>query len=406
MKTSIFSFIFLALSTSLFGQQKTILVYNLSTGTLDSLPNIAYDETITSDQTPYFIGSYDDNTADLPQVAPTTNILPSLDSLVDTEFSLKKKVTDDFDITNYPIRTSVKTFVVENDTLRNNCSGSIISRRHVMTAAHCVVNDEDEFWSDSMLVCPIYNNAEFHPDFDCSFVRKVYFFKDRALYNGEDIAILELDEPIGEETGWLGIGFNDVDEYFDEGIYFKFSYPGMPLLLVDSTEYNGDTLYYSYGKIDPLNENNLGVEGGYGIPGESGSSFFLVQNNDTYTSYGVFSSLVDFRHSRINNWRFYSIKTIIESDIILTNMTQIDEKPIDLTLFPNPARDIFHIKNVNITNVKSAFITDYAGRIVKSVSKADLASGINISLLPNGIYRIFITTENDVFSGKIIKIGK
>lgn len=398
MKINIFSFVFLALSTSLFAQQETILVYDLTTGTLDSITNVTYDENITSDQTPYFIGNYNNEIESLPQTPPTSNTYP------DTEYTLRKKVSNDFDITTYPIRTSVKLFRVENDTLRDNCSASMISRRHVLTLAHCVVSPNiDSVLVDSMLVCPIYNNSDFSPAFECSEVEKIYFFENRNAPGGS-FAILELSDPVGEQTGWLSLGFNDSDDFFTEGIYFRFSYPSAPLFPLDSTEYNGDTLHYSYGKLDFIDDRFLGTSGTFGIPGEGGSSITLVENDATYTSYGVLMYAVDSKNSRIKNWQFYSIQAIIENDL-LTN-TISPQETTGLSLFPNPTTGSFFIENLTEADITEAFIADELGRIIKPLSKSELTSSIDISFLPNGTYHLFIKTKNDVFSEKIIKIGE
>ena len=398
MKINIFPFVFLALSTSLFAQQKTILVYDLATGTLDSLPNITYDETITSDQTPYFIGNYNDEIQLLPQTSATSNTYPN------TEYTLKKRVTDDFDITKYPIRTSVKVFSVENDTLQDNCSARMISRKHILTAIHCIASiNTDSLLVDSLLACPIYNNGDFSPAFGCSEVKKIYFLKGWNIA-GEDFAVLELSDPIGEQTGWISVGFNHDDDFFTEGIYFRFSYPSITILPIDPNEYNGDTLYYGYGKLNSVEDTFLGVSGASSIKGESGSSIILVENNATYTSYGTLSFSYDMKSSRIDDWEFYAIQSIIENDLITDTDSPKDKA--QLSLFPNPTTGKFYLENIDIAQIQSAFISDYSGRIVKYISNTELTSGIDISLLPNSTYQLFITTKNDVFSEKIIKIGK
>ena len=393
-KNSIFLLIAL-FSLEAYGQEKPILVFDLVNETVDSISVVAYDTTILSDRSNYSIGNFNSITATLAQSPPVSNIYPN------SNFTYKKLVSTDFDLTQYPIRTSVKLFSIQNDTLNDLCSGSLISRKHVLTAAHCVSNFNSNILSqDSIKVCPVFDNGVVNPQFSTSYVSKVYFFKDWS-FAGSDFAVLELQEPIGESTGWISIGFDKVDSVLSDGIFYKFTYPSTTLPFIDPNEYNGDSLYYNYGKADIVTTTSIGINNASGIPGESGSSLIKVLNGQEYTSYGVLSLSNNLTHSKINNWQFYAIHAIIEND--LTSIVPQEEMNETLIVYPNPADNTLYIKNESENEIVELVVFDNLGNRVLVIDTVDLEDGIDISSLSKGVYFLKIRTDRFIETRKIIK---
>ena len=378
-----------------YGQEKPILVFDLINGTVDSIPTMAYDNTNLSDYTNYFIGNFNSSTEILEQTPPVSNTYPS------SNFTYKKRVSTDFDLTIYPIRTSVKIFSVENDSLSSLCSGSLISKKHVLTAAHCVSPINSNVTSqDSIKIAPIFDNGVFNAQFNSSYVSKIYFFKDWS-FSGSDFSILELEDPIGESTGWLSIGFNKVDSLLSDGTFYKFTYPATTILPIDSNEYNGDTLYYNYGSVDIITNNSIGINNTNGIPGESGSSLIKVINGQEYTSYGVLSLSNNLSHSRISNWQFYAIKSIIADD--LTIISPNEGFSNSFVLYPNPVVNTLYIKSNSETDIAEMVLFNNLGQQVLNIDVKNLNSEINISSLASGTYYVRITSNTHIETKKIIK---
>jgi hypothetical protein len=254
---------------------------------------------------------------------------------------------------------------------------------------------------DSLFVCPVFDDGSYNPHFPCSWVKKVYLIRNWSLDKGEDMAILELKEPVGGLTGWIGIGFDDYDSSITEPVYYKFSYPGVPSW--DSTVYNGDTLYYNYGLIDLVEENFLGVENGFGIPGESGSSLIKVSDTGTFSTYAVLTFANGLRHSRITNRKYALLKEIIKNDLN-TGLETPAQIP-GFSIFPNPAHDCFRIRNHDHLFISDVAITDISGRAIFRKMVGDQVGELEISGIPAGIYLISIGTDHGRIIIKIVIVA-
>jgi len=397
MKSLILLIFGLVFSQCSIAQSSTILVFDLVNNTIDSIESVVIDTSIHQNKTKHSLGLFNDNIATLEQDIPTENVY------LDAQFTKKIRAADKFDLTDYPIRTSVKIFKVINDSLKNSCSGSMISRRHVLSATHCYSRaNTSSIFVNGLYVCPVYNNGIPSNSFHCSEVSKIYLYKDWNLI-GEDVAILELEEPIGEATGWIGIGYNDDGSFFAQDIYHKFSYPGVNDFYnsEDSTLYNSDTLYHSYGKLDS-SDMDLRAEGATAQRGESGSSIIRIVNNQDYTTYGVLS-FIPFTHNRIDNKIFNDIKAIIAQDVEINPDTKSTEY---FEIYPNPAASSIFIKKHLSTGLFSIEIFDSRGELVLQRTSSDLISNINISHLANGLYFVRISGIESTEIIKLLKAAK
>lgn len=382
-------------SLYIYAQKKPLLIFDLEKGTVDSIPLVQFDSTISAEKTAYHFGLFNNDVQHLEQQPPQTGIFKN------SKFTRKKRVTDVYDLGKFPIRTSVTiSFQPLSETFDGGCSGSLISERHVLTAAHCV----SRYKSDSLsvktyAVCPVFNNGEKHSSFDCSEVQKVFFFKGWNI-GTSDIAILTLKKPIGHQTGWLSYGFDKEDTRLADGIFYKFSYPSIHLPIHDPNIYNGDTLYFNYGIVDWLRPSTISIDNTNGIPGESGSSIIKIKNNSEYTSYGTLSLSSKLTHSRIQNWQFYTFKQQIEKDIL--SSPAFPNNWEDVFLYPNPSSHHITVQS-RLSRIQNIQIYDNLGRLIQEQKMNTIKERLVLQHLPSGLYHIKIVTSKDTFLRKFIK---
>ncbi len=246
---------------------------------------------------------------------------------------------------SYPISTSVRIESVDGQE-EYICSGTMISSRHILTSAACFLSQRNHtIETDSILVFPGYNDGQENPLFGSHLVTKAYSFLNWTF--GNDFMILEIDEDIGAETGWIGVAFNNNKDELLNQVYHKYSYPSSTMFIPFDGEINGDTLYYSYGLYDRFNPPTY--VGSFfpdpkGFLGELGSSFFLPNAKDDFEIYGTLAWSSSFGHSIIDEFEFWGIANIIEP--FLTTATSEIEN-VDFEIYPNPTDNIINIEMKN-----------------------------------------------------------
>ncbi len=114
------------------------------------------------------------------------------------------------------------------DDYGSGCSGTLIDPFHVITNGHCVFSFDGDHpgWAESIRVVP-----GCHDDLepfgtalsDFSMAWEGWFVDEDAHH---DIAVIQLQRPIGALVGWRGYGVSESCSFYENGGWVHRSYPG------------------------------------------------------------------------------------------------------------------------------------------------------------------------------------
>lgn len=371
---------------------RDIIKYNFESASFDTIEGIKYDGTIATDHTDFDFGEMYPSA--VPMDMPTENLSEG------TNFTRPQVAKDQYSMVNYPVSTTIKLFKVNGNDLRDQCTGTMVGPKHVLTSAHCVLKPYTvEVVVNELLVVAGYDVSMDTIDHIKASVSDIYFLDRWNIGEGDDQALLELDEPIGYYTGWVSFGYNDDDEYFAGKNFHKFSYPTYRTPY-NKYPFNGDTLYYSYGAIDYVADDFLGVVGHImGAGGESGSSILYTNNDDVYTSYGVLTWVGFYNHSRFNAERFNAFEHIVGRSIATNTSELIADS--DVVLYPNPSNDHINIEfNTDELDLSSIGLFDVNGRLISRTNTNSDRIRIDIGGLPEGLYHLRMLSKKGLLATK------
>lgn len=389
-KIFLFALIHISFCNISLSQDIKLIKYNLHHQTLDTIP-IEKMINGSHEQTLYNKGNINSIIANLEDELPTDNLAGHFN------FTHKHLTEPTYNISEYPIRTSIRLNYLRNDSLFPLCSGSMVSPNLVLSAKHCITSimDPNSNHNNELFVTPVFNNGLASADFYGSQVKNIYITNINGII--PDIVILELKEPIGKITGWLGIGFEEDQFKLQDKIFYKFSYPAASNYFENGIDYNGDTLYCGYGQLNYFTNQNLGLVGhSLGIPGESGSSIFAVKKDEYYTAYGVLSTILHYSHTRITKPIYSAFH-----DLIVKN--SFNENTIELSAYPNPVSTQLFLYNLVKSNFENYSIYDIHGRKLQTNQNYNEIEGISFNNYPEGIYFLSCQLKSGHITIKVIK---
>ena len=249
---------------------------------------------------------------ELPTLAPD---LPRRGS----QSSVMVRARDVFDTTAYPARAVAKSFMMDEtgNPTGQACTVQFVGPRHLITALHCLV--EEQAFVPGQEIAIGFDDGETregtaHVPITGLWATPTHLLQFRGtdeqrrdLVLGEecnDVAIIEISEPLGEQLGWLPIRSAPTDSF--DGLLHAFSYPqrartdsmratmesdeDMPPIVREAfaeiiadmephvPEFSPDNLYYSYGTADEQTQHKFHFVTRYSLSGTSGGAY-IDENN-------------------------------------------------------------------------------------------------------------------------------
>lgn len=126
--------------------------------------------------------------------------------------------------TSFPWRTQAKIFATFPNAVVLECSGTLIAARFAVTAGHCVHSAGNGGWAQRVEVIPgLDHEARPFGSAIATHMRTELGWA-KVERPEHDLAVLRLDQPIGDQAGWLGIAAFDDTQLGEANVHVS-GYP-------------------------------------------------------------------------------------------------------------------------------------------------------------------------------------
>ncbi|MBI5058250.1 trypsin-like peptidase domain-containing protein [candidate division KSB1 bacterium] len=238
---------------------------------------------------------------------------PSMPGFAGPDYPRHERGESPLDAFNYPIeiqdpslwpwRVNCKIYIYAEGGPYQG-SAILIDDQHVLTAAHCVWDGGHDQWVDQIEVIPAFDEGD-RPYGDALSVGFMTYASWINNPNSEwDLAVVELDRPVGALTGWFPTNFRTDPNFYLTNTFHNAAYAAPP-------PFDGVRLAYRFGPYDSVSTHVLweldttafgGMSGGgvYQIEGGYRQVYAVVSGG--YIGYGTFCRITGTKQTDITNY--------------------------------------------------------------------------------------------------------
>lgn len=324
---------------------------------------------------------------------------------IDEESSLNRSFSEPELVENtstYPASANVKLFIKYPNTSNMYVgSGIMVSKNIVLTAGHCVYDQEHGGWATWIKVVPAYRNGT--EPFGHAFATCTYSWQAwTENRNFEwDMGEIALDWCIGLQSSCFGFGTN-TDDFFTSHTFHNYSYPA-------ASPYDGTEMYYRKGNFDaPSTETLYFNNKSYG--GQSGSGFYYKDADGYRYVYAVLSNSNPDRSgcTRITTQKFNYIKELVDKNqaCSYTGIDDLsDNNTLDFQAYPNPVKERITVSLAGGHGSCTVRIYDILGKMIRSenIDKDKDSIILDVTDLMAGCYVISVCSGKTASSKTFIK---
>ena len=211
----------------------------------------------------------------------------------------------------WPNSPTVRIISVWPSGKTSACSGMLVQKAHILTAAQCTFTHlpencigEKSCWVDDL---QIYNDANPDAVQPASFIKILTWTSwiENRDYD-DDLAAVALTAPLGEEIGWLGFGYHNdpLMTFFPSASFEYTSYP-------TESPYEGETMTTWMGQFNKILEHQFysvdpSQEGQSGASAHCPDANHIIHSVVSHTFKINHDSLTG--HTRITSDKFYAIR--------------------------------------------------------------------------------------------------
>lgn len=294
-------------------------------------------------------------------------------------------------------------------------SGTLVGDKWVLTSSYCFLQAPPTNWRfDSLKVFPSFDRGVPAPDLPSASATTLYAFSSlkRGSISSNPIGLLELDSPIGNQLGWLGMLYDADSSLYDSQALQKLTYLAEPFPWDKTSNVNNDTLFFNVGKMSwestPFLNGSLGalICDKNALPGQLGSPLILQNHLDPTATYLVASMIWPgrYRHFTLDRETLTQLAAVMEESI-LASYQNISFSEF-LKVYPNPVSGDLNLDFSSELNEADIRLITLTGQLIRGW-KGSGQSPITLSVdgIPAGTYLLEVRQDEQVIRSEKIVIN-